>query len=441
MPSRILTYDDANMRSKHVGRYGVSDAEWKTMVPRLRTAKKAVQKLSRSHEQGFLHLPSDRAAHERVLKIAERLTHRFTDMVVLGIGGSDLGARSLLQALPHPSNPRQRQLNIHFAGSSTDPEELTNLMRTLRPKRTCINVISKSGQTLETMASFLVLRDLLKRRIGNRTFARHIIATTDPEAGALRELAQHEQYETLSIPPNVGGRFSVLSPVGLLPAAVRGIDTNKLLSGARLFIERFHELNVNECACTKYAGLHVLGMEKRKQYIHVLMPYTRRMGEFAAWVRQLSAESLGKRLTRSNDVVHTGPTPVASIGPEDQHSQLQLYSEGPFDKLITFVRVHRFAEDIKTPDASDVHPDIAYIGNRSFTNLMRIEHRATAESLRQMKRPNGTIDVSIIDERTVGILYVFFEIAVSIMGELLDVNAFNQPGVELSKKIMRNELV
>jgi glucose-6-phosphate isomerase len=439
MPSRSLRFDDANMREAHVGKYGVKDSEWKAMLPRLRSAKKAVQKLSRNNEQGFLNLPSDRTLHEESLKVSKKLTRSFTDMVVLGIGGSDLGARALHNALTDNRKNVRKTLNVHFAGSSTDPDELLSLLSKLNLKKTCVNVISKSGGTLETMSSFLIFRDLLQKRVG-RKFNRHIIATTDPEAGALYELAKKEKYEMLPIPMNVGGRFSVLSPVGLLPAAVMGIDTDALLAAARLQVDRFHELNVSECGCTLYAGLHVIGMEKRKQNIHVLMAYSRKLSEFAKWVRQLSAESLGKKQNRKGKNVYIGPTPIASVGPEDQHSQLQLYSEGPFDKLITFISVKNFNSDIRTPDGKDMDRKIKRFGNRSLSNLMHIEQKATAESLKQLNRPNGTIEISRVDERSLGELFMFFEISTALMGELLDINAYNQPGVEFSKELMRKAL-
>jgi len=439
MISRSLRYDAANMREDRVGKYGVKDSEWKEMLPRLRSAKSALQKLSRKNEQGFLNLPFERALHQESIKTSERVTSLFTDMVVLGIGGSDLGARALNQALPE-SQKKKGALKLHFAGSSTDPDELSSLLASLNLKKTCVNVISKSGGTLETMSSFLVFRDLLQKRIGKKKFNRHIVATTDPESGVLRELAKKEAYATLPIPTNVGGRWSVLSPVGIFPAAVSGVDTDMLLASARRCVDRFHELTVGECDCTQYAGLHAIGMGKRKQNIHVLMPYAKRLSEFAKWVRQLTAESLGKKTNRKGKTVFTGPTPVASIGPEDQHSQLQLYSEGPFDKLITFINVKNFSSDIRTPVSGNLDPGMKRFENKSFSKLIHIEQKATADSLKQLNRPNGTIEISSIDERSLGELFMFFEIAIALMGELLDVNAYNQPGVELSKKLMEKSL-
>ncbi|HWQ99780.1 MAG TPA: glucose-6-phosphate isomerase [Candidatus Methylomirabilis sp.] len=432
-----LRYDDTNMRSAAVGKTGVSPREWSAMLPRLRAARNAVQKLARMKEQGFMDLPFERKTNAVCTKLAKQLSRSFTDLVVLGIGGSDLGARALQQALAPVDEHKKGTMRLHFAGSSTDPDELSRLLKRLNMKKTCVNVISKSGDTLETMAAFLVFRDRILKSVGPGRMPSHIVATTDEESGSLNELARKERYELLPVPMNVGGRFSVLSSVGLFPAAAIGIDTTLLLQGAKSFVEGFHECTPNECMSTRYAGLHVIGMERRDQRIHVTMPYATRLAWFAHWVRQLVAESLGKQTSRKGKTIHAGPTPVNAVGPEDQHSQMQLYNEGPFDKLITFIEVKRFNGDIRTPAAGTMGNAIARFGSRSFQDLIHLERRATAESLCRNMRPNATLTMDRIDARAMGELIMFWEIAVALMGELTDVNAYNQPGVELSKRIMR----
>ena len=204
-----------------------------------------------------------------------------------------------------------------------------------------VNVISKSGGTAETMAQYLVVRAWLEEALGDAAF-RHLVFTTDPARGALRELATREGIATLDVPPDVGGRFSVLSPVGLLPAALVGID----IAGAarRRAAARSSAPSPTTCCrnpAALYAALHWAADTDLGARIHVLMPYTDRLREFAEWYRQLWAESLGKRVDREGRTVHVGPTPVAAVGATDQHSQVQLFMEGPFDKVITFVTVER----------------------------------------------------------------------------------------------------
>ncbi len=437
MSKNILVYDDANMRREHVGRYGISPKEWSRVLPELRAAKSAVLKLAKKGEQGFLNLPKDAEMRKACEKAARETRRKFTDLIVLGIGGSDLGARAINQALG--GTETKNDVRLHFAGSSTDPNQILDVLKTVNLKKTAVNVVSKSGGTMEMMSAFLILRDRLKRAVGKK-FADHLIVTTDPKKGVLREIAKTEGYRTLPIPPNVGGRFSVLTACGLYPAAAMGADIGKMLDGGRMIAREFAAETPNQNAACRYAGLHVTGMKKRGQNIHVVMPYNARMGEFARWVRQLVAESLGKKKDQRGKSIFAGPTPVAAIGPEDQHSQLQLYSEGPFDKLITMIGVKQSDGDVVVPRTNDLPHAASRFGGHRLSDLVRIEREATAESLRQNGRPTGTILLNRLDETSLGALFMFYEIAVAMMAELLGVNAFDQPGVELSKKIMKERM-
>ncbi len=424
-----LRYDDANMWAKAVGKAGVTPAEWRKMMGRLKVAKQAVQEMVRKKTQGFLDLPFDRKAQKESAAVAKIVSKRFSDLIVLGIGGSDLGGRMLKETLGDGS--RKKRTRVHFAGSSTDPEVMAKLLKEFNPKTTAINIVSKSGGTPEPMMAFYFLRDRLIKKVGAEHASAHIIATTDGQKGPLHDLAFEQGYEMLTIPSNVGGRYSVLSPVGLFPAAVMGIDTDALLSGARAAVDAFHESSVSSCVTCRYAGLHVLGAEKRGQDIQVTVPYSARMNEFGRWVKQLVAESLGKKKTRRGRVAHKGITAMNAAGPEDQHSQLQLWSEGPFDKLITFLEINRFDKDVIAPK---------HLGGGSVAAFTHLARKATAEALRREGRPNGTLFVERLDARTMGELIIFFELSVSLMGELMDVDAFDQPGVELMKKLLKKEL-
>jgi glucose-6-phosphate isomerase len=220
-----------------------------------------------------------------------------------------------------------------------------------------------------------------------------------------------------------------------------GTDIALIAKGGREVVSAFRSERVNENAPSRYAGLHVIASKRRDQRIHVVMPYHSSMGEFARWVRQLVAESLGKKNDRSGHTVFEGVTPIAAIGPEDQHSQLQLYSEGPFDKLITFIGTKTVEGDMVIPSASDLPGQLTRFSGYRLSRLLRVEREATTESLRRMQRPNGTILMNRLDARSLGGLFMFYQIAVAMMGELLDVNAYDQPGVELSKKIMKESLM
>jgi glucose-6-phosphate isomerase len=241
------------------------------------------------------------------------------------------------------------------------------------------------------------------------------------------------------VPTDVGGRFSVLSPVGLLPAALVGIDVDGLLSGARRAIERSEADNLLQNPSALYAALHWAADTQLGARIHVLMPYTDRLREFAEWYRQLWAESLGKRVDRNGKVVHVGPTPVAAVGATDQHSQVQLFMEGPFDKVITFITVEDFGMDVPIPNQPGVQeslpPDLAYLPGHTLGELLRAEYQATSAALTQMGRMNCTLRFPDLSAETLGEAIMFFQLATGYAGAWYGIDPFDQPGVELGKRL------
>jgi glucose-6-phosphate isomerase len=261
------------------------------------------------------------------------------------------------------------------------------------------------------------------------------VFTTDPERGALRELATREGIATLTVPPGVGGRFSVLSPVGLLPAALVGIDIHGLLAGAREAVERAAADDLRRNPAALYAGLHWTADTALGARIHVLMPYTDRLREFAEWYRQLWAESLGKRVDRDGRPVFAGPTPVGAVGVTDQHSQVQLFMEGPYDKVISFVVVDDLGVDLPIPSRDGLPADLAYLPGHSLGELLRAEYAATSAALARMGRMNCTVRLSALSAQAFGELIMFFQLATGYAGVWYGVNPFDQPGVELGKKL------
>lgn len=428
-------YDDENMFSSHVGKNGVTLPEWRKIHARLRKAREAVLRDAKKGKQGFLNLPKDEEALSDIQKVYTDLPTTCTDLVVIGIGGSDLGARAILQAC-RPNG--HRAMRVHFTGSTTDPDELTDLLSEIDLKRTVLNVVSKSGSTIEPMSIFSVLRDALIRKVGEREHAKRIVVTTDPERGLLFDLAHRSGYHRLAIPQNVGGRFSVLTATGLFPAIVGGIDAGAVLRGAKRAVTSFTDMDVSEDPACRMAGVQTIHVEKYKRRIHVYMTYRRRLSECVQWIRQLIAESIGKKESRQGKAVYQGITPISAIGPEDQHSQLQLYAEGPFDKLVTFIDTKKQATEIITPEESD--PSLKAYSHLSLGLIRTTERMATAEALRLQKRPNATMILDDLDPESLGEFFMTLQIEVALLGELLDVNAYDQPGVELSKKIMKQRL-
>jgi glucose-6-phosphate isomerase len=388
-----------------------------------------------SGEVGFYDLPAKTEEAAEIAKVAGDIRSRFDDFVVMGIGGSALGVTTLVSSIGGPFHnmlPASNRGPRVWVLDNVDPEFVADLLELVDPKRTMFNVITKSGSTAETMAQFLIVWNLLKGRLGE-SFKDNIIATTDPEKGALRSIVCDEKLRSFAIPANVGGRFSVMTPVGLLAGAVAGVDITRLLSGAAKMLDAVDGPEIESNPALAFAGWHYIGAANKGKSISVMMPYSQRLREVADWYRQLWAESLGKRVDRSGNVVNVGQTPVKALGVTDQHSQVQLYREGPNDKLFTFISVGEHRRDVKIPRAFGDVDTTAYLGGASLGRLFDAEREATAIALTEAQRPNITIELPRVDEESLGALLFMLESATALAGEMFDINVFDQPGVEAGK--------
>jgi glucose-6-phosphate isomerase len=437
MPLRL---DYTNMMAPSIDG-GITDTEWRDAAARFTTAHAAVGELHGRGTLGFLDLPDDRALHRRTLELVDRVgrggVDAPTDVVVLGIGGSALGPIALRTALRPPQwnllddaaregNPRLHVLD------NVDPATVGALLARLDLRRSLFVVTSKSGGTAETMAQYLVVRARLVAALGDAAARDRLVFVTDPEKGALRTIARAEGIAALDIPANVGGRFSVLTPVGLLPAALIGIDTGELLRGAAEMRTRCASSTLEQNVAGAFAALQYLSDTKHGRHVQVLMPYSDALRDMAAWFVQLWAESLGKH--RSAGDAGVGPTPLAALGATDQHSQVQLFMEGPPDKTVTFIEVEQGGGDVEIPSLHADVPELAYLGGHRLGELLDIERRATAGALARRGRPNMTLRMAAVDPFHVGELLMLLELATAYAGQLYGVNAFDQPGVELGKQ-------
>ncbi len=434
--TQSIRLDFNNMMAGHVGEgRGITRTELEDVRGQ---ARKCFRDLMEERSGGlceFLNLPYDRGAVARVSEVADDVKgRRIEDFVVLGIGGSALGNIALHMALNDPiynelPEIRMGRPRVHVI-DTVDPDIFDGLLTLVDPEKTVFNVISKSGTTVETAAQFLIVRDFLRRKLGS-DYGRNLIATTGPAGGALRRIADEDGYTTLDIPEGIGGRFSVLTPVGLLSAAVSGIDVEAILSGAAAMDKRCKSDDIKQNPALMNAVLQYLSYNKG-MHISVMMPYSSRLEGVAEWYCQLWAESLGKKLSVDGKVVNCGPTPVRALGPTDQHSQLQLYMEGPFDKVVTFIAVGIFTSSINIPN--DI-PDksLAYLSGRSLAGLMEAERLGTQAALTEGGRPNCTIYLPEISAFYIGQLLYFFELQTALAGKLFAVNPFDQPGVEAGK--------
>lgn len=429
---RPIDYDVSLMFSDRVGTAGMPRNGMPALVAGLGRVKAALMGQWRSGAAGFFSVPDRKEDLAMTERLSADAAKRFTTLIVIGIGGSDLGARAILRALA----PAGKGMEVRFIGANTDPEEIGALLAAVDLKKCALNVISKSGDTIEPMSTFMLLRERLIKKVGAKSHARHVIATTDAQQGTLREIARRESYRTLPAPRDIGGRFSALTAVGSFPAACAGVPVRRLLAGAADVRARFAAEAASESAPLIFAGLHHDAYLRRGQRVTVLMPYADGLKELGAWFRQLWAESLGKARDRRGRVVNHGMTPVAALGATDQHSQLQLYNEGPADKIVTFVEVGKFRKDFYVPNPYKDIEGTACMAGRSFEEIIHAERAATAQALASHGRPSGTIRIPAIAPESVGGLLFFFMLATAAEAELLDIDAYDQPGVEEGKRMM-----
>jgi len=425
--------DYSNMMAAAIGG-GVSEELWTDAAAVVQRADAAVVASHAEGVLGFLDLPDDRRLHDAVRSYAAGVRGRYDDVVVLGIGGSALGPIALRTALRPsgwnalPDAARDGQPRLHVL-DNVDPRTIAALLDALALPRTLFVVTSKSGGTAETMAQFLVVAGRL--RDAGLPAADHLVFVTDPEKGALRALARSEGIAALDIPPNVGGRFSVLTPVGTLPAALVGIDTGELLAGAADMRARCAPARLVENPAGAFAVLQWLSDTQLGRGTHVLMPYSDALRDMAAWFVQLWAESLGKLGAEGKGV---GPTPLAALGATDQHSQVQLFMEGPANKTVTFLAVAGPERDVRIPSLHEDVAELAYLGGHSLFELLDVERRATAGALARRGRSNMTLTLDAVDAWHLGGLFMLLELATVYAGALYDVNPLDQPGVELGKQ-------
>ena len=413
-----------------VGAEGLAADDLARLEPALARVRDDLGTRRTAGDLAFAELPYRRDDVRSVLDAASGLRADFDTLVVLGIGGSALGARALVTAL----GDEAAGLDVVVA-DSIDPETFGPMLARLDVKRTLFDVVSKSGETAETMAQFLVVRDRLLRELGAVDYKRNIIVTTDPQRGALRQIVNDEGFRALPVPAGVGGRFSVLSPVGLFPAAAAGVDVEELIAGAAHMDERCKAAAtaLQDPACTLGAVLATFARERRKPMV-VLMAYCERLAPTVDWFCQLWAESLGKTAA-SGPTTAFGQTPVRALGAADQHSQLQLWVEGPRDKVVVFLRVEEHGASVDLPTTYQDLESVGYLGGHSLGELLNAEQRATELALVKRGRPCATVVLPAVNAFILGQLLYLFEMATVAAGALVGVDPFGQPGVEDGKHL------
>ena len=434
-----IKLDYKNITSAVIGaKDGITPTQLKSLGKKIKPLISKINKQRKAGKTPFRDLPYNKRISTRVNALVKTLRKECDYLVVLGIGGSALGNIALDTALcpflPDPKNKQSRRPQL-FVLDNVDPAQFGSFIDYIKPKlkRTVFNVISKSGRTSETASQFMTIREMLINALGKAGYQKHVMATTDAKAGTLRTIADSDRLKTLEVPNGVGGRFSVLSAVGLFSAAMCGINISQLLAGARDMDARVKTTRFLENPAAINAAINYHYYTHGKP-ISVMMPYSYALKDMADWYRQLWAESLGKKFDLNKREVWAGPTPVKAIGTTDQHSQVQLYREGPNDKLFTFLQVNNFAQDVKIGPAPDCAPELGFLAGKKMSTLLNSEKQATEYALLESKRPCLTVLFDKVDAYTVGQFIYLFEVTTSFAGALYNINPYDQPAVELGKE-------
>ena len=438
----MLTIDTANCLRDRVGDHGLDPARLGPGSDADAGAKNIGATLAKTRGTGWerwreLWNEPMRSEHVNAINaLVKERSGRFENLVVLGIGGSALGNIAIQSALNPPTwnlmPDKQRKGPRLFVIDNVDPANFRAVMDLCPPKKTLYNVISKSGETAETAAQFMIVRDMLAKEVGKKA-PDHVVAVTDPEKGTMRTICNDAGYATLPVPEGVGGRFSALSPVGLFSVAMCGIDIDGLLDGAAVMDKRCSEPALADNPAATLATLLCELAARKGKPNHVMMPYANSLYLMADWFRQLWAESLGKKHSVDGEVVYAGFTPIKALGATDQHSQVQLYREGPNDKVFCLLEVEDFGTDVTIPAGLGVE-SLAYLEGKSMTALLNAEKRATEYALVESQRPNLTIRFPKVDAVHIGEFMALWQIATAYAGHMLGVDAYDQPAVETGKK-------
>lgn len=463
---RDLRFDFNNMFHFNIGnQHGITEADITRLSSLIKKSHhhlralldNPVNRVKLSLEWAMLPYQDDSFVDE-IQALGKEVSHKYENVLFLGIGGSFLGLKAAQDALARPyynefKTLREEGPRVYFEGNNLDPEPVAVLLEHLNPKKTCVVVISKSGETTETKAVFCVVEEWLKQGCGVH-YGRQVICITDPKSGSLRRRVEEEQakdpqsFKSFPLLPGVGGRFSEFN-MGLLHLALIGVDIKELFAGARAMAKRCSIDDVYKNPAYLYAVTHYLAYVKKGKSIAIMMPFAESLKSTADWYCQLLAESLGKKYERKikassdgsedwlpdmNRCVNTGRTPVATRGTTDLHSIQQNNIEGENNKVVTMIRIERFAHDETVGNTGGV------LSGKKLSELLKLAQEATEWALVCDERPNCVITLPALTANTWGALLYFFEMATAFEGELLNVNAYDQPGVEGYKSYMYYKL-
>ena len=434
--SPLLHINPARLYRDNIGAEGVDKAEIEALAPELRRIHQAVIDKSAgglNAEFACLSLHDNMPGSLPQIEAAAEQLHRFEDVAVIGIGGSSLGAKAVYQAL-NTDEPAARHPRLHFL-ENIDPHNLDSFIRNRAAEKTAVICISKSGGTIETVVQYLIVREWLVKRLGKGRARQHQWIITDPAQGWLYDLAQREAIPSLPVPPRVGGRYSVLTAVGLLPLAAVGVDIRSLLAGSAANAARCVSENVSDNPALEMAALFYLLDTRRNKRVSIMMPYANSLQLFGDWYRQLWAESLGKRRGEQQDDSPAGTLPVTALGSVDQHSQLQMYLESRRDKIFTFMAIDHWRQNPLIPLSDDDRKSFSYLEGKRMQDVLEAEFQATSQVITETGHPNMTLRLPVLDAHMLGQMIDLYQRATVYAGLLYGINPLDQPAVEKGKQL------
>ncbi|NRA36510.1 MAG: hypothetical protein HRU15_00075 [Planctomycetes bacterium] len=432
-----LHLDYTNCVSTAIGAtHGLTDAEMETLIVKIPKHHENIAELHSNRESGFFDLPEQDLS--QIHKLIKTHQNSWDNLVVIGIGGASYGPQSLVGALaPEHRNVLDAKKRVGpklFYIDNADPYSIESTLEAIQAKKTLFLLISKSGTTAEAVALYLWLQNFLKENIGKTAISKQLIISTNTNSSPLAELANNEKCEIIAQPHNIGNRFSVLGPSSLFVAGLCGIDIDAVLAGAKSMRERCWHGDARKNPAYMHSLIHYLLTRKRRKTIHATMGFSNRLAGSIQWYNHLLAVSLGKMLNKKGKAVHVGPSPTSCIGPNGLHGQMQLYAEGPFDKVVTFITVKDHGSSIEIPASpSDLEP-IAYIGGNKIEDIIDHSYYTAAQTITAAGRPNMTIILDAIDPQSIGGLYYMLQLSTVMSAELYGIDAFDQPGVDANKQ-------
>lgn len=411
----------------------INESAMKAPLDALKAGIAQVREWKENRTLPMLSLPEETADFAIVDEIANSFRSRFSTVLLVGTGGSSLGGQTLVALKENPYVAAKKGAPKIYFLDNVDPHTMDTLLSSIDLKETGCLVISKSGGTAEIMAQTLILIETFSQKLGKEAIASQFVSITEPTSNPLRRLSEHYGIRTFEHDPKVGGRFSVLSVVGLIPAAIAGLDVRALRAGAAEVLNETlaAEQDPKAAAPAIGAALQFAQMQEGRD-ISIIMPYCDRLAFFGMWFRQLWAESLGKD--------GKGSTPIRAMGTVDQHSQLQLYLDGPKDKFFTLIAPETAEQGPRINGKMVADEKLGYIRERTIGDVMAAYQHGTVESLKKKNCPVRQIHVPALNEKTLGALLMHFMLETILTAHLMQINAFDQPAVEDSKIFAREYL-